>query len=198
MRYDFCIVGGGIVGLAVARDILLRRPGASLVLLEKESQVATHQTAHNSGVIHAGVYYAPGSLKARLCRAGNHATRQFCAEHGIPVIVCGKLIVATNAAEVARLGELRQRCRANEIPTEDVSQGDLSRMEPGIAGKAAVLVPSTGIVDYRRVSRALADDISKQGGQVITGARAQRIIERADEVEVQTNNDRIRTRQLIA
>src|ERR1700730_6920810 len=103
MRYDFCVVGGGIVGLATAREILRRRPGASLVLLEKEPGLAAHQTGHNSGVIHAGVYYAPGSLKARLCRAGNPQTRQFCLEQGIPFELCGKLIVATNPLEVTRL-----------------------------------------------------------------------------------------------
>ena len=152
MRYDFCVVGGGIVGLATAREILKRRPGASLVLLEKEADLAAHQTGHNSGVIHASVYYAPGSLKARLCRAGNRQTKQFCAEHGIPIEECGKLIVATTPIEVNRLADLRKRCEANEIPTQEVAGADLVRLEPRIAGLAALLVPSTGIVDYRRVA----------------------------------------------
>src|SRR5664279_3172851 len=142
MRYDFCVVGGGIVGLATAREILRRRPGASLVLLEKETDFAAHQTGHNSGVIHAGVYYAPGSLKARLCRAGNEQTKQFCAEHGIAIEECGKLIVATTPIELRRLAELRKRCGANEIAAQEIGGADLKTLEPRIAGLAALLVPS--------------------------------------------------------
>src|SRR5271168_1287760 len=199
MRYDFCIVGGGIVGLAVARDILLRRPGASLVLLEKESQVATHQTAHNSGVIHAGVYYAPGSLKARLCRAGNEQTKQFCTDHGIPIELCGKLIVATTPIEVDRLADLRERCDTNGIATQEIAGADLVALEPRIAGLRALLVPSTGIVDYRRVSRALAEEIGKLGGQACLRSRVRNITEGSSEVEVVLVDDEpIRARQLIA
>src|SRR5580698_6352537 len=166
MRYDFCVVGGGIVGLATAREMLLRRPGASLVLLEKEASLSTHQTGHNSGVIHAGVYYAPGSLKARLCRAGNQQTKQFCAEHAIPIEVCGKLIVATSPVEVGRLTDLRKRCDANEIASQELDGAALTALEPRIAGLAALLVPSTGIVDYRRVCLALAEDVRQAGGEV--------------------------------
>ena len=198
-RYDFCIVGAGIVGLATARDILRRRPGASLVLLEKESEVATHQTGHNSGVIHAGVYYAPGSLKARLCREGNRLTKQFCAQHGIPVDVCGKLIVATTPLEVSRLAELRERCKANEIVAREISGADLSVVEPRIAGLAGLLIPSTGIVDYRLVSRALADEVREQGGELRLGATVHRVVERSDEIEViLTGGEPVRASQLIA
>ena len=128
MRYDFCVVGGGIVGLATAREILRRRPGASLVLLEKETDLAAHQTGHNSGVIHAGVYYAPGSLKARLCRIGNRETKQFCAEHAIPIENCGKLIVATTPIEVQRLGDLKKRSELNEIAVHEVAGAELPRL----------------------------------------------------------------------
>jgi L-2-hydroxyglutarate oxidase len=198
-RYDFCIVGAGIVGLATAREILRRRPGASLVLLEKESEVATHQTGHNSGVIHAGVYYAPGSLKARLCREGNRLTKQFCAQHGIPVDVCGKLIVATTPLEVSRLAELRERCEANEIVAREISGPDLSVIEPRIAGLAGLLIPSTGIVDYRLVSRALADEVREQGGELRLGATVHRVVERSDEIEViLIGGEPVRASQLIA
>jgi (S)-2-hydroxyglutarate dehydrogenase len=192
-------VGGGIVGLATAREILKRRPGASLVLLEKETAFATHQTGHNSGVIHAGVYYAPGSLKARLCRAGNRQTKQFCAEHDIPIEECGKLIVATTPIEVQRLADLRKRCEANEIATQDVAGADLVTLEPRIAGLAALLVPSTGIVDYRRVSLALAEEVRKHGGEARLNSCARSITERSGEVEVVlTETEPIRASHLIA
>jgi L-2-hydroxyglutarate oxidase len=199
MRYDFCVVGGGIVGLATAREILERRPGASLLLLEKEADLAAHQTGHNSGVIHAGVYYAPGSLKARLCRAGNQQTKQFCAEHGIPIEECGKLIVATTPIEVQRLSDLRKRCAANEIATQEVAGADLVTLEPRIAGLAALLVPSTGIVDYRQVSLALAGEIRKHGGEMRLRTCVRRITERSGEVEIiLTEGEPIRASQLIA
>jgi L-2-hydroxyglutarate oxidase len=199
MRYDFCVVGGGIVGLATAREILRRRPGASLVLLEKESELATHQTGHNSGVIHAGVYYAPGSLKARLCRAGNQQTKQFCAEHGIPIEECGKLIVATTPIEVQRLADLRQRCDLNDIASQEVAGADLVTLEPRIAGLAALLVPSTGIVDYRRVALALAEDIRRHGGEVRLRSCVRSITEQSAEVEVVlTEGEPLRASQLIA
>jgi L-2-hydroxyglutarate oxidase len=199
MRYDFCVVGGGIVGLATAREILRRRPGASLVLLEKEADLATHQTGHNSGVIHAGVYYAPGSLKARLCRAGNLQTKQFCAEQGIPIEECGKLIVATTPIEVQRLAELRKRCDLNDIDTQEVAGTDLITLEPRIAGLAALLVPSTGIVDYRRVALALAGDIRRRGGEVRLRSCVRSITEHSADVEVVlTEGEPIRAGRLIA
>jgi L-2-hydroxyglutarate oxidase len=199
VRYDFCVVGGGIVGLATAREILRRRPGASLVLLEKETDVATHQTGHNSGVIHAGVYYAPGSLKARLCRAGNRETKQFCAENGIPIESCGKLIVATTPIEVQRLGDLRRRSELNEIAVHEVTGAELTTLEPRITGLCALLVPSTGIVDYRRVSQALVEDIQKHGGEVRMRSCVSGITEGGSEVRVTlTHGEAILGGQLIA
>jgi len=198
MRYDCCVVGGGIVGLATAREILRRRPGASLVLLEKEGDIAAHQTGHNSGVIHAGVYYAPGSLKARLCRAGNRETKQFCAENGIPIENCGKLIVATTPIEVQRLDDLKKRSELNEIAVHEVAGAELTTLEPRITGLAALLVPSTGIVDYRRVSQALAKDIQRHGGEVRLRSCVSSITEGSAEVEVElTHRETIRAGQLI-
>lgn len=121
MIYDFCVIGGGIVGLATALRLLECRPGASLVLVEKETDVATHQTGHNSGVVHAGVYYAPGSLKARLCTAGAEATKAFAARHGIPLEVCGKLIVATSPLELERMAALETRARQNGLEIHRLS-----------------------------------------------------------------------------
>jgi L-2-hydroxyglutarate oxidase len=199
MRYDFCVVGGGIVGLATAREILRRRPGASLLLLEKETDFAAHQTGHNSGVIHAGVYYAPGSLKARLCRAGNQQTKQFCADHGIPIEECGKLIVATTPIERQRLADLRKRCDANEIATREVAGADLHTLEPRIAGLAALLVSTTAIVDYRRVALALAEQIGRLGGEARLRSCVLSVTERSDEVEVLlTEGEPIRAARLIA
>src|SRR5882757_5592130 len=184
MHYDFCVVGGGIVGLATAREILERRPGASLILLEKEADLAAHQTGHNSGVIHAGVYYAPGSLKARLCRAGNEQTRDFCREHGIRFELCGKLIVATNAAEATRLEALRERCALNLIAAEPVDRNQLRELEPRIAGQAAVLVPASGIVSYPQICRALARRIGELGGQILPGSEVDAITESSGEVQI--------------
>jgi len=199
MIYDYCIVGGGIVGLATARELLRRRPGSSLVLLEKEGDLATHQTGHNSGVIHAGVYYAPGSLKARLCREGNEATQAFCAEHAIPVEICGKLIVATSMIEQQRLSELQLRCDANGIGNRRVPGGELRELEPRISGRAALLVPGSGIVDYPAICNVLGKEIRRLGGEPRLGVRVVRIIEGGDEVLVETSGtEPVRARHLVA
>ncbi|MBS0377406.1 MAG: L-2-hydroxyglutarate oxidase [Proteobacteria bacterium] len=184
MKVDFCIVGGGIVGLATARALLERRPGASLLVLEKEAALATHQTSHNSGVIHAGVYYTPGSLKARLCREGNRLTREFCRAHAVPFEVPGKLIVATDSPEVARLGALGERCRANGIDHRALDGAGLRALEPRIRGAAALLVPSSGIVSYTALSAALGREVQSRGGEVRLGAAVTAIDESTDEVRL--------------
>ena len=184
MRHDYCVIGGGIVGLATARELLLSRRGASLLLLEKESTLASHQTGHNSGVIHSGIYYAPGSLKARLCREGNRETQEFCAAHAIPLEMCGKLIVATNAPEVRRLADLRAQCRANEIDADVVSGAELRALEPRIAGLSALRVRSAGIVDYRCVAMALGEEIRRLGGEIRTRAEVRAIVEDKTLVEI--------------
>jgi len=199
MRIEFCIVGGGIVGLATALALLQRRPNASLVLLEKEQDLAAHQTGHNSGVIHAGVYYAPGSLKARLCREGNQQTRQFCLEHDIPFELCGKLIVATNALETTRLEALRERCTHNSIETVLVRDTELRTLEPRIEGQSGLLVRTSGIVSYPQICRALARRIRELGGEIVLGSRVEAIAETATEVHVSTTSGRsVRTERLIA
>jgi L-2-hydroxyglutarate oxidase len=164
--YDYCVIGGGIVGLATALKLLEMRPGASLLLLEKEDRVAAHQTGHNSGVIHAGIYYAPGSLKAKLCAAGEKATKRFCLEHGIPYETCGKLIVATSDAEMKRLAELYERAAANGIRLERISGSELRDVEPNVTGKGALLSPGTAIVDYAKVAEAMARGIVRAGGEM--------------------------------
>jgi (S)-2-hydroxyglutarate dehydrogenase len=182
--YDFCVIGGGIVGLATTMELLLRRPGASVLLLEKEACLAHHQTGHNSGVIHAGVYYPPASLKADLCRRGAAATKIFAAEHGIPVEVCGKLLVATDALEASRMADLAGRARQNGIGVEALDAAELARREPAIAGVGALYVDSTAIVDYRAVARAMGEVISQRGGEITLGVEVTRIAESAGHVQV--------------
>ncbi len=186
MRISYCIIGGGIVGLSTALSLLLRRPGESVVVLEKERNLAAHQTGHNSGVIHAGVYYAPGSLKARLCREGNLQTRQFCLDQGIRFELCGKLIVATNAVEVERLEALRDRCILNGIETVDATGSDLATLEPRVNGLSALLVPGSGIVSYPEICLALARRVRELGGEVWMESQAVAIAETGAEVQVST------------
>jgi L-2-hydroxyglutarate oxidase len=186
MECEYCVVGGGIVGLATAVALLEQRPGASLILLEKEDELAHHQTGHNSGVIHAGVYYTPGSLKARLCREGNEETRSFCRAEKIPHEVCGKLIVATNPVEAKRLESLRARCMQNEIEAELLDQTELRRVEPRIAGFSALLIPTSGIVNYTQVSQALGRRLHALGGLICLGSGVTAIRESSSTVLVST------------
>ena len=195
---DFCIIGGGIVGLASALALLERRPGAGLVLLEKESGVARHQTGHNSGVIHSGIYYTPGSLKAQLCKAGAAATVAFAREHGVAHEICGKLIVATDALELARLADLQARADINGIACEAIDAAELARREPMIAGLGALWIPSTGIVDYPALCRAMAARIIALGGRIETRAIVSAIREEPDGVTVSSGERSWRARQLVA
>ncbi|CAN5463478.1 L-2-hydroxyglutarate oxidase [soil metagenome] len=182
--YDFAVVGGGIVGVATALTLLQRRPGASLILLEKEDALGAHQTGHNSGVIHAGVYYTPGSLKARLCAAGARRTREFCDEHGIGYRDTGKLIVATDQAEVTRMEALQERASANGLQLERLDAAELQRREPKVTGVAALFSPTSGIVDYSEVCRVMAGLITAAGGEIHTSARVQDITESLSEVRL--------------
>jgi L-2-hydroxyglutarate oxidase len=169
-RADFAIVGGGIVGLATALRLQELHPRARIALLEKESAVAQHQSGHNSGVIHAGVYYPPGSLKARFCREGASSLRDFCDEHATPYAICGKLIVATDAAEAGRLAALETRARANGIAIERLSGPEARELEPAINAVAALLSPATGIVDYGAVAARMAALFVARGGEIRLGA----------------------------
>lgn len=184
MLYDYCVIGGGIVGLATAHRILQERPGASLVVLEKERVLAAHQTGHNSGVIHSGIYYPPGSLKAELCRRGAAATVAFATEHGIDYDVRGKLLVATNTAEHTRMMALHQRSAANSLTVDVLDAAELRRREPNICGVGALFVPTTGIIDYRRVTQVLADLVTAAGGRIELAAEVTGITESTDAVLV--------------
>lgn len=166
-RFDVAIVGAGIVGLATGLRLLERRPGLRLAVVEKEGGPARHQTGHNSGVIHAGLYYAPGSHKALLCRRGRAALIAFCEQNGVPFEICGKLVVAKDAAELPALARLRERGAANGIAgiTEVPAEG-IADYEPSIRGAAALHVPDTGIVDFGRVAAAMAARVTALGGQV--------------------------------
>ncbi|WP_412030233.1 L-2-hydroxyglutarate oxidase [Deinococcus yunweiensis] len=170
VRADFAVIGGGIVGLASAHALQTRFPGASVLVLDKEAGPARHQTGRNSGVIHAGVYYAPGSLKARLCHAGNRSMVAFCQEHGIAHEICGKVIVATRPEEVAALDRLETRARDNGLAVTRLDAAGVREHEPHVQAVAGLYVPTTGIVSYRRVSEVLAGLIAAGGGEVRYGA----------------------------
>jgi L-2-hydroxyglutarate oxidase len=184
MVYDFCIIGGGIVGLATALKLGETHPGAGILVIEKEASVARHQTGHNSGVIHSGIYYAPGSFKAELCRRGAAATVAFCREHTLPFEVCGKLLVATNEAERQRMMKLFERASVNKVDAELIDAAELKRREPNISGVGAIFVPSTGITDYKQICAAMASEIARRGGEIALRSEVIAIQESADHVSV--------------
>lgn len=186
-RADLLVVGGGIVGLATAWLFQRRRPGARAVVLEKETAIAAHQTGRNSGVIHSGIYYKPGSEKARRCREGKRMLEEFCAAEGVPFERCGKVIVATREEELPRLAALEERAHANGVACARLAPEALREREPHAAGLAALLVPETGIVDYLGVCARLRARIEEGGGQVRTGVRVLRL--RADGAGVRADTD---------
>jgi len=198
MTYDYCIIGGGIVGLATAMALLQQRPGASLLILEKEATLGRHQTGHNSGVIHAGIYYAPGSLKAELCKRGAQATKDFCSEHGIAFDVCGKLLVASNPLEMQRMQALYQRSQQNGLKVERLDAAELQRREPNIAGLGALFVDATGIVDYTHVCAAMAKVIEQAGGELRLSTTVRAIRELGEHVEIRDDHQTWHARQLVA
>ncbi len=180
---DLAVVGGGIIGLATARELLARHRDASLVLLEREPSLGAHQTSHSSGVIHAGIYYRPGSLKAQLCVSGARELYDYCAEHGIAAERTGKLIVAASEAELGALDELERRGRENAVPgLRRVGAGEIAEIEPHAAGIAALHSPATGVVDFAAVARRLAADVETAGGRVATGCGVHGIAVERDRV----------------
>lgn len=182
---DIAVVGAGIIGLAVARSLALRRPGLSIVVLDKEPSISQHQSGRNSGVIHSGVYYAPGSLKARLCTRGAAALKHYCAERAIPTNICGKVIVATDASELPRLDELHRRAVANGAAgLELIGPERLREIEPHAAGLRALHVRETGIVDYGLVARGFADDVIAAGGEILLGYEVEGIVEHGSGVQL--------------
>ena len=195
---SYVVVGAGIVGLAVARELLIRRPGSPVVVLDKEHRVGQHQTGHNSGVVHAGVYYQPGSLKATLCRRGVGLLREYTAEHGIAYQELGKVIVARDATEEARLTDLHERARANGVPGVRLLGPDgLRDREPHVLGRAALLSPHTAVVDFGQVARALAADVARLGGEVRLGTTVTGISRRGDSVVLATTGPDVVAGQVI-
>ena len=195
--YRYAVIGAGIVGLATAYHLQAADPNGSVVVIEAEDTVGTHQTGHNSGVIHSGIYYEPGSLKARLCKAGEHATKEFCRRHGIRFAECGKLIVATNSVEVARMDGLQRRAEVNGIAFRRLSRFQLAELEPNVVGLGALYLPATGIVDYSHIAHTLADVIIAQDGNLRTGSPVVGIIETAERVVVTTERESVSCDRLI-
>lgn len=180
------IIGGGILGLATAYRLTQQEPERQVVVLEKEHDLAHHQTGHNSGVLHSGIYYRPGSLKALNCRAGKKAMEAFCAAEGIDYDICGKVIVATNEAELPALERIYERGQANGVQCAMIDKEHLAELEPATAGIKAIHVPEAGIVNYKQVCQRLAARIEEQGGQIVTNARVNAMHERADEIVLDT------------
>lgn len=198
-RTDLVIVGAGIVGLATALRLLEAKPGLRVVILEKEQAIATHQTGHNSGVVHAGLYYQPGSLKARLCREGKAALERFCEEHAIPIERTGKLVVALDERELPRFEALSERATANGVEgLEEVGPERLREIEPHAAGIRALWSPSTGIIDFGRVASAYADEVRARGGTIETGREATSITRLGQEQVVGTVLGDVVARRVIA
>lgn len=183
-QYDYLIIGGGIVGISTAWQLQQRYPDKKILLIEKENGYAHHQTGHNSGVIHAGVYYAPGSLKAQFCKAGVKATMDFCDKHGIAYEQCGKLLVATDELELQRMQTLYQRCLQNELDVELLTQEQLKQREPNIVGIGAIFVPATGIVNYRQVCEKMAEELMALGGKVALSHQVTALAETAKKISV--------------
>jgi L-2-hydroxyglutarate oxidase len=196
-RLDVVIVGGGIVGLATARAIVRDRPGVKLAILEKESRIAQHQTGRNSGVLHSGIYYRPGSQKAAMCVRGRLEMERFCTEHDVPFERCGKVIVAVDERELPRLEQLEARAVANGVGAERVGKERLRELEPHVAGVAALHVPETGIVDYSRVASALATSVVGSGAELRLGHRANAVDERSEEITVGTDQGELHARVLV-
>ncbi len=190
--YDFVVVGGGIVGAATAWTLTQRYPSRSVLLMDKEAEFGRHQTGHNSGVIHSGIYYAPGSLKAELCRVGATSTEQFAERHGIPWKRIGKLLVATDEAELVGLRALVERAEANRIAATVLSAAELREREPNVAGMGALLVPATGITDYGAINRRLAELVDEAGGTLMRSTQVVAVDESADEVVLTTTSGEVR------
>lgn len=188
--FDVVIVGGGIVGLASAYQLTERYPDLRPLVLEKEPAIALHQTGRNSGVLHSGIYYKPGSLRAVNCRAGKRAMEAFCAAQGIPYEICGKVIVAVDESELPALERIYERGQANGVRCELIGPERLRELEPHVAGVCAIHVPEAGIVDFRQVAHKLAELVETRGGQVAVGAKVSAVERRHDAMIVRTGDGR--------
>ena len=197
-QYDLAIIGGGILGLATALKITAHHPGVRLLLLEKEAELARHQTGNNSGVIHSGLYYRPGSLKARSCVAGRSELIAFCDENSVPYEICGKVVVATHEAELPRLEELHRRGEANGLRgLEIIGPERLKELEPHATGIRGLHVPETGIIDYKKVAAAYAGKIRDGGGDIRLRQKVVGILDRPGEIILQTSGGDYRSKYLI-
>ena len=197
-KYNIAVIGGGILGVATAMRLTREYPRLKVVVLEKEAKLARHQTGHNSGVIHAGIYYAPGSQKANLCASGGKMLRRFCDERGIEYEMCGKVIVATKESELPGLEELHRRGTANGAKgLQLVGPEQLRELEPHAAGIKAIYSPETGIVDFTKVTQAFATELRENGGDLLTGTRVQRVVVRDSRLHVETNEGEIRAGHVI-
>lgn len=197
-RFDVAVVGAGIIGLAVARELQSRRRGVRVAVVDKEARVGAHQTGRSSGVVHRGVYYAPGSLKARLCVEGAERLLAYCDERGIPVLRCGKVVVATTPAEVPRLEELHRRSIANGVPrAELIGRERLRELEPHVAGLCALHSPETAVVDFARVAEAYADDVRAAGGDVLLGQEVVGFSRRGDTTTVETTRGELEAARVV-
>jgi len=194
---DIAIVGGGIVGLASAYQITQRFPQLRVVLLEKESRVGAHQSSHNSGVLHTGIYYRPGSLRARNCREGKLAMQAFCDQEGIPYRICGKVIVAVSEGELPQLQAIYERGQANGVRCEVIPRERLAEIEPHTAGIQAIHVPEAGIVDYPAVCRRLEEKIVAAGGTILLGARVRKVTERDARIHIESDQGEVDARYLL-
>lgn len=197
--YDLVMIGAGIVGLATARELHRRAPGLRMAVLDKEPAPGRHQSGHNSGVLHAGVYYQPGSLKARLCVRGKRLMEEYAAAHDIPFETCGKLIVALDDGELGRLADLHERGRANGVAgIREVGPEEMAELEPYAAGVRALHVPGTGIIDFGRVVEAMAAELAADGVDVLLGHEVVSVQRRGDAQVVGTTAGEVTTRRLIS
>lgn len=194
---DVAIVGGGIVGLATAYRLLQRFPGARVVVLEKEREVAHHQTGHNSGVLHSGIYYKPGSLRAANCRAGKLAMQEFCQREQIPFDLCGKVIVAVDSSELPQLQRIYERGQANGVQCELIDAARLKELEPHVRGVQAIHVPEAGIIDYRQVCERLAQRAIEMGGTVLTHAKVSAMFRRNGRMIVESSAGDVEARYVV-
>jgi (S)-2-hydroxyglutarate dehydrogenase len=196
-RFDCVVIGGGILGLSVAWEILGKNPDVRIAVLEKEAGWARHQTGRNSGVIHSGIYYKPGSLKAKLCREGNRRLLEFCEHHGIQYEVCGKVIVATTDAELPLLKKLYERGIANGLTVRELTANEVREIEPNVRCLAGVHVPSTGIVNFGDVCRKMADLIANRGGELRLGAEVRALHADGSEEVVETSAETFKARWIV-
>jgi L-2-hydroxyglutarate oxidase LhgO len=196
-RYDIAIIGTGIVGLATALGLTERFPRLRVVMLDKEAKIAAHQTGHNSGVIHSGIYYKPGSYKAKQCVEGKGLMRQFCEKHAIKIVDCGKVIVATGPEELPRLQTLYERGQANGVPVEMIGPERLREIEPHAAGIRAIWSPTTAIVDYVEVAEAMARDLRQRGVEIETGAGVSNIARTGDGVDLWATRRAVLAKRLV-